>query len=323
MVDSLSFIRKSIKGELELFGQIFDETLEGTNSYLSQILSSVKKKGKLMRPMLLLLVAKEYGTVTRSTYLSAVTLELLHTASLIHDDVVDESDERRGSKSINAQYGNQVAVLAGDYLLSTALIKACETNNFAIVSRIAELGRQLSKGEILQLKNASGSDISEEAYFDAIKLKTAALFAMCSELGALSVDAVTKDVEEMRHLGELIGICFQIRDDIFDYYDDSIGKPTGNDLREGKLTLPLVYVLKHFANDEMLSLAHKAKLMKASEHDIAVLVEFAKNNGGIDYAREKMKYYVLQAKEILKSFKNEEVKASLSAYIDFVTERIS
>lgn len=317
----MSFIRKSIEAELELFGRIFDETLDGTNSYLSQIFSSVKKKGKLMRPMLLLLVAKEFGEVTRSSYLSAVTLEMLHTASLIHDDVVDESDERRGAKSINAEYGNQVAVLAGDYLLSTALIKACETDNLAIVTRIADLGRQLSRGEILQLKNASSDDISEEAYFDAIKLKTAALFAMCAELGALSVHAAEREVLEMRRLGELIGICFQIRDDIFDYYNEDIGKPTGNDLREGKLTLPLVYALNRLADEKMLTLARKAKSMMATGEDIAALVEFAKRNGGIDYARQRMADYASQAKNILKSFRNKEIAESLSAYIDFVTER--
>ena len=206
-----------------------------------------------MRPILLLLVAKDNGEPTDASFLSAVTLEMIHSASLIHDDVVDDSDERRGKASVNATYGNQVAVLAGDYLLSNALIKACETCSIPIVTRIADLGRQLAKGEIVQMKNASVNALSEEGYFNAIQLKTAALFSTCAELGALSVGASQERMAWAKSLGEHIGICFQIRDDIFDYYNDNVGKPTGNDLREGKITLPLVNALNRFPDAYMLS----------------------------------------------------------------------
>lgn len=320
-MDSLAYIKQPIVQDLACFERVFDETLNNTNSYLSQIFSSIKKKGKLMRPILLLLVAKEYGEISHATYLSAVTLEMLHTASLIHDDVVDESNERRGNASINSLFGNQIAVLAGDYLLSTALIKVCETKNVDMITRISELGRQLSQGEILQLKNTSDTNVSEQSYFEAIKLKTAALFATCAELGVLSVHASNEVVLKMRKLGELIGICFQIRDDIFDYYDDNVGKPTGNDLAEGKITLPLIYALNNNSSPHLQELVSKVKSLTISKNEIGELVQFAKEKGGIEYAQEQMRIYAEQAKDLIKSFKQSDLRDSLNAYIDFVTQR--
>ena len=276
-----------------------------------------------MRPILLLLVAKDNGEPTDASFLSAVTLEMIHSASLIHDDVVDDSDERRGKASVNATYGNQVAVLAGDYLLSNALIKACETCNISIVTRIADLGRQLAKGEIVQMKNASVNALSEEGYFNAIQLKTAALFSTCAELGALSVGASQERMAWAKSLGEHIGICFQIRDDIFDYYNDNVGKPTGNDLREGKITLPLVNALNRFPDAYMLSLAEKSRSLTITEKEIAELVAFAKDKGGIDYARKVMYDRAETARQMLAEVRHEPIREALNQYIDFVVERTS
>lgn len=319
----LDTIKSPIAKDLEQFNKIFDSTLHSSDPTLGKIFSAIgERKGKLMRPILLLLVARELGEVSQATFLSAVTLEMLHTASLIHDDVVDESDERRGHASINALFGNQVAVLAGDYLLSTSLLKACDTLNLDIVRRISKLGMELSSGEILQLHNASVDGFSEQNYFDVIKLKTAALFAMSAELGAVSVGAPENRVTEMRNLGQIIGMCFQIRDDIFDYYDDpKIGKPTGNDMAEGKLTLPVLYALKTCQDEHMIQLAQKVKNGGVTTSEIATLIAFTKRQGGIEYAEQVMRKMTAEATAIAQTFNNEPIRQSTLRYIDFVTER--
>ena len=312
-----------IEAELERFNKIFDMTLQDNDEQLSQILNVVsQRKGKLMRPILLLLVAKEFGEINDSTYLSAVTLEMLHTASLIHDDVVDESNERRGRASLNAIFGNKVAVLAGDYLLSNSLLRASDTLNLAIVNRILLLGKELAGGEIMQLKNSEADGFSETSYFNVIKLKTAALFAASAELGSVSVGADKNAIENAKKLGEIIGMCFQIRDDIFDYYDDiKVGKPTGNDLAEGKLTLPILYVIKNFPNPGILDLATQVKDGTISKEGIDEMVHFAKDFGGIEYAKNRMQEFADQAKCIVNSFSNDGIRKALIAYIEFVTNR--
>jgi octaprenyl-diphosphate synthase len=322
-VSPLDTIKSPIAKDLEQFNKIFDSTLHSSDPTLGKIFSAIgERKGKLMRPILLLLVARELGEVSQATFLSAVTLEMLHTASLIHDDVVDESDERRGHASINALFGNQVAVLAGDYLLSTSLLKACDTLNLDIVRRISKLGMELSSGEILQLHNACVDGFSEQNYFDVIKLKTAALFAMSAELGAVSVGAPENRVTEMRNLGQIIGMCFQIRDDIFDYYDDpKIGKPTGNDMAEGKLTLPVLYALKTCQDEHMIQLAQKVKNGGVTTSEIATLIAFTKRQGGIEYAEQVMRKMTAEATAIAQTFNNEPIRQSTLRYIDFVTER--
>lgn len=319
----LDTIKSPIAKDLEQFNKIFDSTLHSSDPTLGKIFSAIgERKGKLMRPILLLLVARELGEVSQATFLSAVTLEMLHTASLIHDDVVDVSDERRGHASINALFGNQVAVLAGDYLLSTSLLKACDTLNLDIVRRISKLGMELSSGEILQLHNACVDGFSEQNYFDVIKLKTAALFAMSAELGAVSVGAPENRVTEMRNLGQIIGMCFQIRDDIFDYYDDpKIGKPTGNDMAEGKLTLPVLYALKTCQDEHMIQLAQKVKNGGVTTSEIATLIAFTKRQGGIEYAEQVMRKMTADATAIAQTFNNEPIRQSTLRYIDFVTER--
>lgn len=276
-----------------------------------------------MRPMLVLLVAKNYGSVSQVTQHAAVGLELLHTASLVHDDVVDESAERRGQASVNATYNNKVAVLVGDYILSTALLHVSFTGHQTIVQNLAELGRTLSNGEILQLANIQNLEISEQVYYDVISQKTAALFESCAAIGALSAHATEEQVEHAKRFGHNIGIIFQIRDDIFDYFDSKeIGKPTGNDMAEGKLTLPVIYALRTSNYDSMFTLARKVKKGMINPDEIAVLVEFAKTGGGIEYAERKMNEFSLKAREYIKfHVKQPELKEALNMFLDYVALR--
>lgn len=323
-MDYLSTIRQPIHSELNEFIELFNESLSHTEGLLNQVLSHVRQRaGKRMRPMLTLLMAKHFGAVTSSTLHAAVGLELLHTASLVHDDVVDESAERRGQASVNAEYNNKVAVLTGDYILSTALLHVNYTHNEAIVKTIGELGRTLSNGEILQLSNIQNQAISEKIYYDVIKQKTAALFEACAEVGALSTGADAVATEKARKFGHNIGTIFQIRDDIFDYYDTTdIGKPTGNDMLEGKLTLPVIYALKSTGDETMMKLAHKVKQGSVSDDEIAQLVQFTKAHGGIEYADKRMWEFHAEAMNYLENdIENDEIRASLKAYLDFVIER--
>ena len=277
-MDYLSTIRKPIEGEMDNFVELFKQTLSHGDGMLEQVLSHIRQRGgKRMRPMLILLTAKNCGEVLDVTQNAALGLELLHTASLVHDDVVDESDQRRGQPSVNASYNNKVAVLVGDYILSTALLRVALSNNHEIVQNLAELGRTLAAGEILQLSNISNKDISEDAYYQVIEKKTAVLFEACCKLGAISVGASRDMVEKASQFGHNIGMIFQIRDDIFDYYDSKeIGKPTGNDMIEGKLTLPIIYSLTHYESPAMMKLARKVKNGTINTDEIAVLIEFAK-----------------------------------------------
>ncbi len=320
----LSQIRKPIESDFEDFVDLFNKSLTHTDGMLSQVLEHIKKKaGKRMRPMLILLMAKNYGAVSDITQNASVGLELLHTASLVHDDVVDDSDERRGQASVNAVYNNKVAVLAGDYLLSTALLHVSFTGNQKIVQYLAELGRTLASGEILQLSNINNQTISEEAYYEVIKQKTAALFEACCAIGALSAGASDGEIEAAKQFGQNLGIIFQIRDDIFDYYDSpEIGKPTGNDMAEGKLTLPAIHVLMTTPDDEMRALAAKVKAQTVSQEEIERLVGFIKANGGIEYAEQKMsELHGLCMEYINNSVADDDIKAALSAYVDYVIQR--
>ena len=323
-MERLSIIKRPIDGEFDDFVRLFNESLSHTEGLLSQVLEHIKHRGgKRMRPLLILLIAKNYGGVNDVTLRSAVGLELLHTASLVHDDVVDESKERRGQPSVNAVYNNKVAVLVGDYVLSTALLNISYTNNSDILRSIAELGRNLSNGEILQLSNIQNTEFSEDIYYDVIKMKTAALFESCCEVGTLSVNANEKQIELAKEFGRNLGIIFQIRDDIFDYYDSKeIGKPTGNDMAEGKLTLPVLYALNSTHDSEMEEIARKVKRNDVTRYEIARLVDFTKNNGGIEYAERKMLELRQKCMEFIDSESvSEEIRTSLTAYIDYVIQR--
>ncbi len=323
-MDYLSLIRKPIEGDLGDFNALFDHSLSHTDGMLSQALAHIRQKtGKRMRPMLILLMARNYGAVTDSTLNAAVGLELLHTASLVHDDVVDESGERRGQASLNATYNNKVAVLVGDYLLSTALLHVAYTGNKQIVQYLAELGRTLASGEILQLSNIRSQGISEDVYYQVIRQKTAALFEACCAIGALSAGAAEADIVAAKEFGCNLGMIFQIRDDIFDYFESAdIGKPTGNDMAEGKLTLPVIYALNTVGDEAMFALARKVKEGTVTADEIAVLVDFTKNNGGIEYARRRMDELRMQCDAFIRcSVGDREIGDALTAYVDFVIRR--
>lgn len=306
------------------FNALFDHSLSHTDGMLSQALAHIRQKtGKRMRPMLILLMARNYGAVTDSTLNAAVGLELLHTASLVHDDVVDESGERRGQASLNATYNNKVAVLVGDYLLSTALLHVAYTGNKQIVQYLAELGRTLASGEILQLSNIRSQGISEDVYYQVIRQKTAALFEACCAIGALSAGAAEADIVAAKEFGCNLGMIFQIRDDIFDYFESAdIGKPTGNDMAEGKLTLPVIYALNTVGDKAMFALARKVKEGTVTADEIAVLVDFTKENGGIEYAQRRMDELRMQCDAFIRgSVGDREIGDALTAYVDFVIRR--
>lgn len=323
-MDYLSIITEPISSELTDFIALFNQSLSHTNGMLTQALDHIRQRaGKRMRPILILLMAKNFGRITDATQHAAVGLELLHTASLVHDDVVDESGERRGQASVNQVFDNKVAVLVGDYILSTALLQVSYTHSEVIVRCLAELGRTLSNGEILQLSNIQNQDISEDIYYQVIKQKTAALFEACAALGAVSAGATESEVESARSFGRNLGIIFQIRDDIFDYYDHGeIGKPTGNDMIEGKLTLPVIYALNTTEDEEMITLARKVKNGSVTDEEIARLVAFTKAHGGIEYADKRMRDFHAEATLFLETeVKDEAVRRSLKAYLDYVIER--
>ena len=323
-MDYLSIIRKPIEQDLEDFKQVFDKVLTRDDGLLGQVLGHIRQRGgKRMRPIMTLLSALNIGEINKSTLHSAVGLELLHTASLVHDDVVDESSERRGQASVNAVYNHKVAVLVGDYLLSSALLSVSYTDNQRIIQYLAQLGCTLSAGEILQLQNISNKEFSEEIYYQVINQKTASLFEACGAMGALSAGANDDEVERARLFGHNIGMIFQIRDDIFDYYDSKdIGKPTGNDMLEGKLTLPAIYALNENTDYwAMHALAHKVKAGTINRDEIAVLVEFTKQKGGIDYARQKMIEIGNDVQAYINQYVKDDLKDAFSAYLEYVIQR--
>ncbi len=319
----LTLISAPITEDLQAYRALFESTLHHDEPMLSEVLAHIRQReGKMMRPILVLLMASEAGKVNKKALTAAVSLELLHTASLIHDDVVDESGERRGMASVNQKFGNKVAVLVGDFLLSLLLGKAAETGDKRIVESIAKLGGTLSEGEIVQLASSRNDVPNEEAYFRIIDHKTAALFATCAELGAMAADADEEKTKKARRFGELIGICFQIRDDIFDFFENkNIGKPTGNDLLEGKFTLPVIYALTKAPCPTLQPSIERVKACEATPEDVAALVDYTKKNGGIEYAQEVMEKYRKEAVEILKDFQNEQIRESLKAYADYVAAR--
>ena len=323
-MDVLQHIRKPIEAELSTYRQVFDSYMVHTNPLLQEVLSVIgKRQGKMMRPMLTLLVAKMVaGAVNDDAIYAAATFEFFHTASLVHDDVVDESAERRGQESVNSAYGNQVAVLVGDYILANALRCAAKMGSTELVNAVSTAAQGLASGELLQLHNVQNQEIDESVYFEIIRNKTAALFAACAESGAFSVSSDKSVRRILADFGEKIGICFQIRDDIFDYFSNvAIGKPTGNDMKEGKLTLPVIHALLVSENAEMQALARKVKARMVSQAEIERLVELTKEHGGIDYAVAVMNAYAQEAKDLLVSFPDSPAKQALIAYVDYVIDR--
>lgn len=330
MAEILHIIKAPIAQEMQEFDQIFRESLSHTDGLLDQVLKHIMNRGgKRMRPILTLLIAKALSseeTRTNDYYKAlhaACSLELLHTASLVHDDVVDESDQRRGQKSVNASYTNRIAILVGDYILSTSLRETALTRDPEMTAVLSRLGQVLSEGEVRQIQNISNMEFSMDNYFDIISKKTAVLFEACCHLGGLSVGATEEQINAAREFGKNLGIIFQIRDDIFDYYDSKeIGKPTGNDMREGKLTLPVLHVLNNVRDEHAIELATKVKKQSASDDEIGELIALTKQLGGIEYAREVMEDYYRKSVAYLNDTNMQDaLRQSLTTYLDYVIGR--
>lgn len=321
-MDKKLLIAQPVSAELENFNTYYRESVFCGNPRIQEIINHIMKSdGKRIRPILLLLVAKACGEINNTTYNAAVTIELLHTASLIHDDVVDESKIRRGMASLNAIYDNKMAVLAGDFFLSTALIKSVLTGDIDIITIVSDLGRTLAEGELNQLSLVKEAIVNEEEYFEVIKKKTASLLSSCMRIGAMSVNASKEDIEKFARLGEILGICFQIRDDIFDYFTNNIGKPTGNDIREGKITLPLLYAIKQSPKDKQDYFYKIITDYDFSDENIEMFISYAKDNGGIEYAYSKIEIYKEQAQKIIETIDNEKIRNALFAALDYIVER--
>jgi len=322
-MDKKLLLARPVAEELKKFNTYYKDSVFCNNVRIQEIIDYIMKSdGKRIRPILLLLAAKACGEINNVTYNAAVTVELLHTASLIHDDIVDESKIRRGEASLNAIYDNKMAVLAGDYFLSTSLIKSVLTGNMEIISNISDLGRDLAEGELNQLSLVKELIIDEDEYFQVISKKTASLMSVCMRIGAMSVNATEEEVSKFTRLGELLGICFQLRDDIFDYFTDAIGKPTGNDIREGKVTLPLLYAIREAPEDKKKELLSIVFSYDYTEQNIQKLINYAKDNGGIDYAYQKMYEYKDMAQEIIASVSKDEIREALEATVDYIIERV-
>ena len=322
-MNPLDSIKKPISKEFSQFQKMYCDVSISYNPLLREVLSHVvQRKGKQMRPILTLLFAKLYGEIVDSTYFAALSLELLHTASLIHDDVVDESCERRGIPSVNAVFGNKVSVLVGDYMLATSLSYMARTENSEMAQIVGKLSQTLSDGELYQLFQSHENVISEDVYFLIIKKKTAALFSTCAQLGALSVKASEEDVANAAKFGEYLGLCFQIRDDIFDYFDSpEIGKPTGSDMREGKLTLPIIYAVRNNGNEHILSQIEKLKAGTLSDEGISELINFSKINGGIEYSEKVMSDFRQKALSFLPKCGDKAIINAIIAHLDYVINR--
>lgn len=317
-----NIITKPIEAEFAAFRKMQDDLALNPNPLLREIILHVnKQRGKQMRPMMVMLFGKMFGEVSDTTYNAALALELLHTASLVHDDVVDDSMQRRGQASVNALYNNKLAVLVGDYLLSTALVFTGRCGDPRITDIVGALGQTLADGEIFQMFHSHEKMVSEEVYFEIIRKKTASLFSSCAEIGALSAGAQPDDVARARQIGEYIGICFQIRDDIFDYYSNDVGKPTGNDMREGKLTLPIIYAVRTEGDDRIREMIDRLKAGELSEAEIGELIEFAKAKGGIEYAERTMLEYRKKAIDLLPASIDEDIRNAIIAYMDAVINR--
>lgn len=322
-MDKKLLIAKPIAKELENFNINFRESIASNNIRIQEVIDYIMKSdGKHIRPILLLLAAKACGEINKVTYLSAITVELLHTASLVHDDVVDESKIRRGRASANAVYDNKIAVLAGDFFLSTALIKSVLTGNMEIISSISDLGRSLAEGELNQLSLAKQVILDEDEYFEVIRKKTASLLSVCMKVGAISVDAQKSKVDQFEKLGEYLGICFQLKDDIFDYFSTNVGKPTGNDIREGKVTLPLLFALRNGDKSKVDNMLHIIKSANFTDTDVAELIQFAKDNGGIEYTYEKIELFRQKAVNIIDTLSDDDVKEALYHAVEYVIERV-
>jgi|SRR5690242_3527372 octaprenyl-diphosphate synthase len=318
----MQFSRDLIATELATFEEKFEQSVKSQTPLLDRIMKYIiKRKGKQLRPMFVFLSAKLHGPVNESTYRAAALVELLHTATLVHDDVVDESLERRGFLSINALWKNKIAVLVGDYLLSKGLLLSTGSGDFKHLDILSDAVRQMSEGELLQIEKARHLNLKEEIYFEIIRSKTASLLSSACAVGAWSTSKDELNTERMKNFGEKTGIAFQIKDDLFDYGNEDIGKPTGNDLKEKKLTLPLIYTLNNIDKAEKRKIIFIVKNQNTNPDKIKYVLEKVVESGGIDYARKKMVEYRDEALSILSDYPQSDVRKGLEELVLYTTDR--
>lgn len=324
-MEAMKKIQERLRPELDEMNRIIVETLATPNQMMNDIVTRyLKTKGKQIRPILVILSARMFGEVSHEVLLAGASLEMLHNASLIHDDVVDETLLRRGVDTVNARMGNHIAVLVGDFFVSNALEAGIRTGDIRVISALSALGKELSLGEIDQICNAREHSLEEVSYFGMIRQKTASLFMNCVKMGAELAGAADDELARLGRFAELLGLCFQIKDDIFDYYDDTrIGKPTGNDLREGKVTLPLLYALRTAPEAESRPMRDLLENNELSAADISELIEFAHRYGGIEYAYDCMRTMQTESMTILDTFPPSDSKEAFSEIFDYIISRQS
>lgn len=321
-MSQIDIIKQPIANELNLFEDKFKLAMKSNVALLDTIMTYiVKRKGKQVRPMFVFYCAKLFNGVTDATYRGASLVELLHTATLVHDDVVDDSDERRGFFSINALWKNKIAVLVGDYLLSKGLLLAVKNKDFKLLEIVSTAVEQMSEGELLQIEKARNLNLSEEIYFDIIRKKTASLIASCCAMGAASAGANQEQIEQMHLFGECIGIAFQIKDDLLDYGDDDIGKPTGIDLKEKKLTLPIIYTINNADKKTKNYIINSIKNYNTDKQRIAEVIKYVNEHDGIAYTRKVMIDYKNKAIDILKQLENKETADKLAMLVEYIIDR--
>jgi octaprenyl-diphosphate synthase len=321
-VSNINHIKQPIAAELDLFEIKFKEAMKSNVPLLDTIMTYiVKRKGKQIRPMFVFFAAKLFNGINESTYRGASLVELLHTATLVHDDVVDDSDERRGFFSINALWKNKIAVLVGDYLLSKGLLLSVKNKDYNLLEIVSEAVEAMSEGELLQIEKTRNLNLSEEVYFEIIRKKTASLIASCCAIGAASAGASETDIKNMHLFGEKIGIAFQIKDDLLDYGDDVIGKPTGIDLKEKKLTLPIIYTLNNTDKTTRNTIINTIKNHNTNKLRIAEVINYVNKHDGITYTHATMLRYKQEAIEILNLFSDRKTANELSLLVDFVIDR--
>ncbi len=322
-MDQSHIIKEFLQEELLIFDDYLRKSVKSDNQYITDMVSYIlDTNGKRLRPVLVLLTAKACGKIVPETYHGAATVELLHTATLIHDDVIDKSDLRRGKKSVNAVYDNTRAVLIGDYLLSTALAESVNTKNLEIIKIISELGKNLSEGELTQFALANKIIIDEESYFDVIDKKTASLMRASLAIGGITGGAGEELIPHFNRIGTILGVCFQIRDDIFDYFNVDVGKPTGNDIKEGKITLPLIYSLQNAPEAASSRMMELISSKDYSDENIAELLNFAIENEGVDYAYKKMDSLLEEAEQIISEFEfSDDIKIYMRLFLSYLRER--
>jgi octaprenyl-diphosphate synthase len=316
-------IKAPIREEMLLFESKFKDAMRSPVPLLDKIMHYIiKRKGKQMRPMFVFLTGKLFNEVNDTTYRAASLIELLHTATLVHDDVVDEANMRRGFFSINALWKNKISVLVGDYLLSQGLLLSLENKEYDLLQIVSKAVREMSEGELLQIEKARKLDIEEDVYFDIIRQKTATLIAACCACGASAANQGEETIQKMHQFGELVGVAFQMKDDLFDYYSDStIGKPTGIDIKEQKMTLPLIYALNHADNKQRKFIINTVKNHNTDTEKVRKVIAYVKQSGGIEYTVNKMKTYQQKALALLQDFKDNDARKSLELLVNYVIER--